>query len=186
MPKDNSESFSVDSQTVVYSGRIWDVVQDRFEFFEQTLVRDYVLHPGAVAVVAVNDKGEILLVNQYRHPVKSILWELPAGLRDLAGEPAIETAQRELLEETGYRATNLEPLITFFPSPGGLSEEIQVFLATGLTLAESDFVRDGEEKNMISGFFPLGEVVDSILAGGIKNGPCALAVLAYHAKQAKA
>ncbi|MEN9992687.1 MAG: hypothetical protein RLY83_257 [Actinomycetota bacterium] len=185
MPKDQPESFSIDSQKVVYSGRIWDVVQDTFQFADQTLVRDYVLHSGAVAVVAVDDEGRILLVNQYRHPVRSNLWELPAGLRDLEGEPTVETAQRELLEETGYTASTIEPLISFYPSPGGLSEEIQVFVATGLQLAESDFVREGEEKTMTAAFFPLDVVVDSILSGGIKNGPCALAVLAFHAKQAR-
>ncbi len=182
MPKDQPESLSVDYQTVVYSGRIWDVVQDTFQFADQTLVRDYVAHSGAVAVVAVDEAGRILLVNQYRHPVKSTLWELPAGLRDLAGEPPIETAKRELLEETGYVASRIEPLISFFPSPGGLSEEIQVFVATGLELSESDFVREGEEKTMTAEFFPLETVVDSILSGGIKNGPCALAVLAFKAK----
>ena len=186
MPKDQPESIPVDTQKVVYSGRIWDVVQDTFQFADQTLVRDFVAHPGAVAVVAVDDTNRILLVNQYRHPVKSTLWELPAGLRDLAGEPPIETAKRELLEETGYMADQLEPLISFFPSPGGLSEEIQVFVGTGLTRAVSDFIREGEERTMTSAFFPLDQVVDSILSGGIKNGPCALAVLAFYAKQAKA
>lgn len=186
MPKDQPESLPIDSRKVVYSGRIWDVVQDAFEFADQTLVRDFVSHPGAVAVVAVDDTDRILLVNQYRHPVKSTLWELPAGLRDLEGEAPIETAKRELLEETGYSAERLEPLISFFPSPGGLSEEIQVFVATGLSMAQSDFVREGEEKTMTAEFFPLNVVVDSILAGGIKNGPCALAVLAFHAKRAKA
>ena len=186
MPKDLPESIPVENQKVVYSGRIWDVVQDTFAFSDQTLVRDYVSHPGAVAVVAVDDAGRILLVNQYRHPVKSSLWELPAGLRDLEGELPIETAKRELLEETGYIASNVEPLISFFPSPGGLSEEILVFVATELALADTDFVREGEEKTMTSAFFPLDQVVDSILSGDIKNGPCALAVLAFHAKKARA
>jgi 8-oxo-dGTP pyrophosphatase MutT (NUDIX family) len=185
MPKDQPESLSIDGQKVVYSGRIWDVVQDTFQFADQKLVRDYVVHPGAVAVVATDDHGRILLVNQYRHPVKSTLWELQAGLRDLEGEPPAETAKRELLEETGYYAASIEPLISFYPSPGGLSEEIQVFLATGLTLIDSDYVREGEEKTMTAEFFPIEVVVDSILSGGIKNGPCALAVLAFHAKRAR-
>jgi ADP-ribose pyrophosphatase len=185
MPKDLPGSISVDSQKVVYSGRIWDVVQDTFQFFEQTLVRDFVSHPGAVAVVAVDENNRVLLVNQYRHAVAGTLWELPAGLRDLAGEPPVETAKRELLEETGYEAASWEPLISFFPSPGGLSEEIFVYVAKGLKPAVSDFIREGEEKQMTADFFPLEQVVDSILNGDIKNGPCALAVLAYQAKQAK-
>jgi 8-oxo-dGTP pyrophosphatase MutT (NUDIX family) len=185
MPKDQIESLSVDSRKVVYEGRIWDVVQETFQFAEQELVRDFVAHPGAVAVVAVDEENRILLINQYRHPVSATLWELPAGLRDLAGEPLEATARRELLEETGYVAHSLEPLISFFPSPGGLSEEIHVFVARGLTSAESRFVREGEEKTMTAQFFKLEVVVDSILNGGIKNGPCALAVLAFHASLAK-
>lgn len=185
MPKDRSESFPVDSEKVVYSGRIWDVVQESFQFAEQTLVRDFVSHPGAVAVVAVDELGRILLINQYRHPVRSTLWELPAGLRDLEGEPPVKTAERELLEETGYVAENIEPLISFFPSPGGLSEEIHVFVATGLSVSATDFVREGEEKTMTASFFALDEVVESILSGSIQNGPCALAILAYQAKQAR-
>ncbi len=186
MPKDRSESIEVDSREVVYAGRIWDVLQDTFQFAEQTLVRDYVSHPGAVAVVAVDNDNRVLLVNQYRSPVASTLWELPAGLRDLVGEPPLETAKRELLEETGFEATQWEPLISFFPSPGGLSEEIQVFVASGLNRIESDYVREGEEKTMSSNFFPLDEIIGSILSGDIRNGPCALAVLAFHAKQSKA
>jgi 8-oxo-dGTP pyrophosphatase MutT (NUDIX family) len=183
MPKDRLESFQIDSSEVVYSGRIWNVLQDTFQFADQTLIRDYVSHPGAVAVVAVDDQNRILLVNQYRAPVKSTLWELPAGLRDLAGEAPLETAKRELLEETGFEATNWEPLISFYPSPGGLSEEIQVFLASDLVQIETDYVREGEEKTMSAQFFPLKEVVDSIFSGCIHNGPCALAILAFHAKQ---
>lgn len=179
MPKDSQESLSVDSHATVYAGRIWDVVQDTFEFDGHTLVRDYVEHPGAVAVVAIDDQNRVLLVNQYRHAVSSTLWELPAGLRDLQGETLVETAKRELLEETGYVARNWTKLTSFFPSPGGLSEEIHVFVAKSLELATSDFVREGEESTMTAEFFPLAEVVASILRGEIKNGPCALAVLAY-------
>lgn len=185
MPKDRPESISVDNHEVVYAGRIWDVVQDTFQFSDQLLVRDFVSHPGAVAVVAVDEDDRVLLVNQYRHPVSHTLWEMPAGLRDLDHEPPLETAKRELLEETGFEAGYWEPLISFFPSPGGLSEEILVFVAKDLKPAASNFVREGEEKEMTADFFPLDQVLDSILNGGIKNGPCALAVLAYQAKRSK-
>src|SRR2546430_15954550 len=66
--------------------------------------RDVVIHPGAVAVLALDDAQQVLLIRQYRHPVQRLLWEIPAGLRDVSGELPWATAQRELLEEAGYRA----------------------------------------------------------------------------------
>ena len=86
---------------------------------------------GAVAVVAIDEDDRVALVNQYRHPVREHLWELPAGLRDVEGEPAAETAARELAEETDMRAGTIEPLIELYSSPGCSDEWIPVFLPVG-------------------------------------------------------
>jgi 8-oxo-dGTP pyrophosphatase MutT (NUDIX family) len=95
--------------------------------------RDVIEHPGAVAIVALDGDGQVLLIRHYRHPVGHLLWEIPAGLRDVAGEDPRATAERELLEEAGYRARDWQELADFFTSPGILTERVRVFLARGLT-----------------------------------------------------
>ncbi|BAS12964.1 tyrosine recombinase XerD [Arthrobacter sp. Hiyo8] len=107
------------SSSKVYEGRIWDVVSDAFELGEDTgtLVRDYIDHPGAVAVLPMNVDGEILLLKQYRHPVGMDLWEIPAGLLDVAGEDFVVGAARELAEEADLTAATWNVLADFFNSP---------------------------------------------------------------------
>ena len=97
-------------------------------FAERTVVS----HPGAVAVVALDDASRVLMIRQYRHPVGYQLWEIPAGLRDAAGEPPLETARRELFEETGYRAREWHVLIDYFTSPGFTTERLRIYLARGV------------------------------------------------------
>ena len=96
-------------------------------------MRDVILHPGAVAVIALDDHDRVLLIRQYRHPVGRWLFEPPAGLLDEAGEPAWLTASRELAEEAGYEAARWDVLVDFYTSPGGSSEAIRVYLARELT-----------------------------------------------------
>lgn len=91
--------------------------------------RDVVHHPGACAVVALTDAGEVLLVRQRREAVRDRLIELPAGLYDRPGEPAGETARREVLEETGHLITGVEPMGSVYTSPGFSDERIDLFLA---------------------------------------------------------
>ena len=97
--------------------------------------RTVVSHPGAVAVVALDEANQVLMIRQYRHPVGYQLWEIPAGLRDIDGEPLLATAQRELREETGYQAREWHVLIDNFTSPGFSTERVRIFLARGLSLA---------------------------------------------------
>ena len=94
--------------------------------------RDVLEHPGAVAVVALDDAGQVLLIRQYRHPVGHLLWEIPAGLRDVPGEPLRGTGERELLEETGYAARTWHVLTDCYTSPGISTERVTVFLARDL------------------------------------------------------
>jgi ADP-ribose pyrophosphatase len=142
-------------------------------------VRDYIKHPGAVAVVAVDESDRVLLVRQYRHPVRHMLWELPAGLLDKPGEHPWHAAQRELLEETSFRAAHWWTLTDVATTPGCSDEAVRIFLARGLTHdAEHDFVREHEEATMVSAWVPRTELVRLVLAGELHNGLLATGVLA--------
>src|SRR6185369_3555627 len=102
-------------------------------------------HIGAVAVVALDDNGAVVLIRQYRHPVGRVLWELPAGLLDVAGEPPVTTAARELAEECDLTAERWRPLVTIDPSPGVSTERIHIFMAQGLRDAPMAHDRHHEE-----------------------------------------
>ena len=150
----------------------------------QTADREIVEHPGAVAVLGLDESGRVLMIRQYRHPVGRLLWEIPAGLRDKPGEPLLAAAERELLEETGYRATGWRVLGDFFTSPGFSTERIRIFLATGLTrvpAAEREYVRQHEEAHLLLAWVPLEQAVAGILAGDLHNGVAALGILSASA-----
>jgi len=109
-----------------------------------TFDREIIHHPGAVAVVAVNDRGNILLVRQFRAATRKWLLEIPAGTRDVEGEPPEVTAHRELSEEVGVIAGRMEELGRFWNSPGFCDEETILYLATELTESQPD--RSGAEE----------------------------------------
>ncbi len=111
--------------------------------------RDIVRHPGAVAVVAVTDDGAVVLVRQYRASVDRWILEIPAGTRDVDGEPAAETAGRELAEEAGYRADRLTLLAEILNTPGFCDESTGIYLATGLTPVPDE--RHGVEERYLTG-----------------------------------
>ena len=146
--------------------------------------RDVLDHPGAVAVLALDTDEQVLMIRQYRHPVGRLLWEVPAGLRDVAGEPLRATAERELLEEAGYRAADWWVLTDSYSSPGISTERIRIFLARGLTLvpeSERSYVPEHEEAHLEVSWVPLDEAVARILAGDLHNGVTALGILAAYA-----
>jgi ADP-ribose pyrophosphatase len=144
--------------------------------------RTVVTHPGAVTVLALDDDRRVLMIKQYRHPVEHELWELPAGLRDADGESPVRTAQRELLEETGYRAREWHTLADYFSSPGFSTERIRVFLARGLEpVADNGYQRKEEEKFIVTDWVPLDEAVRLVLAGKLHNGPAITGILAGYA-----
>ena len=117
---------------LVYQGPIINVRRDEVELPDgRRSFREVVEHPGAVAILAITDDEQVLLVRQYRHATGEVLWEVPAGKLDMGEDPRA-CANRELAEETGYRAQSLEPLVSFFTSPGFANELLHVFLATGL------------------------------------------------------
>lgn len=150
----------------------------------ETFRRLVLEHPGAVIVLAVDDEDRVLVLEQYRHPVRQRLVELPAGLCDTAGEDPLVTAQRELLEEAELAASTWTHLMTTHPSPGISSERIEIFLARGLSPAHrGDFEPAHEEAEMTTAWVPLDELVEAVLSGRVTDGPLGLAVLAYAARR---
>jgi ADP-ribose pyrophosphatase len=165
----------VRSSEVVLRGRVWDVRRDTVELGDaREVVREYVDHPGAVAVLALRqDRGadEVLLIQQYRHPIGAHEWELPAGLLDVEGEPARQAAVRELAEEADLRAGRWDLLADYVSSPGGMNEALRVYLARDLSDVAKDerHVRQDEEQGMPIRWVPLELAVDAVLAGRVRN-----------------
>ena len=142
-----------------------------------TARREVVEHLPAVAVVALDDNGDVVLIRQYRHPVGERLWELPAGLVDHDGEDPLEAAKRELVEEVGLEATDWSVLVDLAVSPGFTDEAVRVYLATGLT--EVTRVEMGEEEaDIVTRRIPLQEAVRMTLGGEIVNAAAVAGVLA--------
>ncbi len=137
-------------------------------------------HPGSVVVLAVDDRDRILVLRQYRHPVQSRVVELPAGLRDEAGEDPEVTARRELLEEAQLEADHWEHLLTSVPSPGISDERVDIYLATSVREADrGDFEPAHEEAEMSVAWVPLAELQAAVLASHVTDAATQIAVLAY-------
>ena len=187
--KDEQAHWPVVSSAELVRGRLVTVRTDKVRMPDGELAeRDVVIHPGAVAVLALDDAQQVLLIRQYRHPVGRLLWEVPAGLRDVAGEQPWATARRELLEEAGYRARDWQVLADYYTSPGFSTERLRVFLARDLEFvpeSERDFVPEGEETQLVSAWLPLDEAVREVFAGHLHNGVAALAILAGYAARSE-
>jgi 8-oxo-dGTP pyrophosphatase MutT (NUDIX family) len=170
------------SETVLDTARVISVRQDRLRSPADgaEFVRDVVIHPGAVGVVALDDDERVLLVSQYRHPVGHRLFAVPAGLLDVPGEPYRLAAARELYEEGHVRADEWRVLVDLFTSPGMTTESTRIFLARGLTaVADVDrHVGVHEEADMPVSWAPLADVVDAVLAGRLHNPILVSGVLA--------
>jgi 8-oxo-dGDP phosphatase len=179
---DAAASWPVVSSEKLAEGVVVSVRRDQVQMPEGEVAgREVIEHPGAVGIVAIDEAGRVLLIRQYRHPAGRLLWEIPAGLRDVAGEPPLVTARRELLEEAGYLAADWQVLADFFTSPGITSERLRVYLAHGLSRvpdAEREYVPDHEEAHLTVEWAPLDAVVSRILAGNLHNGVMMIGVLA--------
>ena len=168
----------VEATEDVYSGTIIKVRNDVVTMpGATTSQREVVEHPGAVGVVALDEDGRVLLVNQYRHPVGRRLDELPAGLLDNPGEPALEAAQRELAEEAGLAADTWHVLVDTLTSPGMTDEAIRVFLARDVRIVDRA-VQEHEEAELTSAWVPLEAAVHRVLAGEIENAMAVVGILA--------
>jgi ADP-ribose pyrophosphatase len=172
-----AHDYEVRSTDTVYEGRVISLRRDVVAMpGGTTSQRDVVVHPGAVGVVALRG-DEVLLVNQYRHPVRRRLDELPAGLLDVPGEPGLLCAQRELQEEAGCAAGTWHVLVDVLTTPGMSDESIRIFLARDVHEVDRD-VQEHEELEMTSQWVPLGEAVAAALAGELENAACIIGVLA--------
>lgn len=175
--RDEPLDVDVKRSETVYHGYVWDVREDTFRYRNAALVRHYLDHTGAVAVVAVDEDDRVLLIQQYRHPIGMRDWEIPAGLLDVEGEDPRATAERELAEEADLVADTWEELGTFAPSPGGSSELIHVFLATGLRPTGEQFDRRDEEADIRAEWVPLADAVRAVSEGRFHNAMMTIGIL---------
>ena len=183
-PRDRPELWETTRHEVLGRGRVSDFVEDDIVSPSgETFTRQYVTHPGAVGVMALDEQGRVAVVSQYRHPVAMRLVEPPAGLLDHAGEDVLKAAKRELAEEAKLRADDWRTLIDIVTTPGGCAETIRIFLARGLHATDrpEGFVVEHEEAHMPIGWVALSELVDAIFRGEIESPSMVSGTLALHA-----
>ena len=172
--------FETVSSETLYVGKIFALRTDDVRMPHGNIARrEVVEHYGAVAVLALDDDNNLVMVYQYRHPPGRRLWELPAGLLDLGGEPPHITAARELKEEAGLAAAEWRTLIDLDSTPGFSDESVRVYLATGLTHVGRPDAHD-EEADLTLRWFPLDEAVRLVLSGEIVNSIAVGGILAAH------
>jgi ADP-ribose pyrophosphatase len=152
---------------------------------EDTFRRLVVEDPGAVVILAIDEHERVVLIHQYRHPVRMRLVELPAGKLDVVGEDPVVAAKRELREEVGLQAREWIHLLTTYASPGITSETHALYLARGLEEIDRDYHLHHEEAEMAVSRVPLAELVEAVLDGTVADAPLATAVLAYEALRAR-
>jgi len=173
-------AWPVESSTVLARGKISSYVEDHVRTPDGQLIeREYVKHPGAVGVIALDDHHRVALVRQYRHPVRHRLIEPPAGLLH-AGEDYLQAMQRELAEEVGLAARNWAVLVDLFTTPGILGESLRIYLARDLTTVDAPegFSREGEEAHMDTVWASLDDLVEAVLDGRLHNPTVVSGVLA--------
>jgi 8-oxo-dGTP pyrophosphatase MutT (NUDIX family) len=172
--------FETVSSETLYVGKIFALRADDVSMPHGNIARrEVVEHYGAVAVLALDDDNNVMLVYQYRHPLGRRLWELPAGLLDLGGEPPHTTAARELKEEAGLAATEWRTLVDLDSTPGFSDESVRVYLATGLTDVGRPEAHD-EEADLTLRWLPLDEAVRKVFNGDIVNSIAVGGILAAH------
>ena len=175
----------IESGETVFSGKVWDIRREVFWLDGVRITREFTDHTGAVAVLALDERDRVLLIKQYRHPLRVRDWELPAGLLDLAGESPLAGAKRELAEEADLVAEQWDLLSEFMSSPGGSNEVIRVYLARGVSAAPEVFERTEEEAAIELRWVPLDEAVDAVLSRDVQNSILAIALLSATAGRAR-
>ncbi|MFD4728547.1 NUDIX domain-containing protein [Streptomyces seoulensis] len=184
--KDTPEEWEIRDSATPFTGNKTAVRTDDVVMPDGSVVRrDYQVHPGSVAVLALDEEDRVLLISQYRHPVRHKLWEIPAGLLDVPGENPLHAAQRELYEEAHVKAEDWRVLADVYTSPGGCDEAVRIFLARDVSEAEGErFVTEHEETDMEYARMPVDELVRLVLAGDLHNNCLVVGVLALAAARA--
>lgn len=190
MVQDRAQSgFPVESSEQLWDGAVFGLREDRVQLpgGDRPVVRQYLTHPGAVGIVPVRFTGsdpldaELLLLRQYRHPVRAELWEIPAGLLDHPGEEPLAAAKRELREEADLGARTWSVLVDLFTSPGASEEALRIFLATDLFSYEEAFARAEEEAQLVPHWVDLRSAVAGVLAGDLHSPSAIAGILATQA-----
>lgn len=173
--------FPVEASEELYAGRVMALRSDRVVMpGGRVATREIVEHPGAVAIAALDADDRLMMIHQYRHAVRRRLWELPAGLLDVAGEDPLAAAQRELVEEAGLTAEDWSVLLDIVPSPGFSDESVRVYLARGAREVGRPAGGDDEEADLAVRWVSMPVAVRMVLAGTIVNATTVAAVLAAH------
>ncbi|MGW3016429.1 NUDIX domain-containing protein [Streptomyces longwoodensis] len=177
--KDTPEEWEIRSSETPFRGAKTSVRTDEVVMPDGSVARrDYQVHPGSVAILALDDDDRVLLIKQYRHPVRQKLWEIPAGLLDVPGENPLHAAQRELYEEAHVKAEDWRVLTDVYTTPGGCDESVRIFLARGLSEAQGErFTAEHEETDLQHARVPVDELVRGVLAGELHNNCLVVGVL---------
>jgi 8-oxo-dGDP phosphatase len=180
---DRSEEWPVEASSVPFRGNKTSVRTDDVVMPDGGVVsRDYQVHPGSVAVVALDEEERVLVLSQYRHPVRQKLWEIPAGLLDVPGENPLHAARRELYEEAHVEAEDWRVLTDVYTTPGGCDEAVRIFLARGVLEAEGEhFEAEEEEAAMEQARVPLPDLLRAALAGDVHNNCLVVGAFALNA-----
>ncbi|WP_086728089.1 NUDIX domain-containing protein [Streptomyces carpinensis] len=178
--KDAPEEWEIRGTSTPFTGAKTSVRTDEVVMPDGSVAtRDYQVHPGSVAVLAVDAEDRVLVIRQYRHPVRQKLWEIPAGLLDVPGENPLHAARRELYEEAHVKAEDWRVLTDLYTTPGGCDEAVRIFLARDLSEAEGErFAAEHEETDLELARVPVAELVRGVLAGELHNNCLVVGVLA--------
>ncbi|MEV7995573.1 NUDIX hydrolase [Streptomyces sp. NPDC086077] len=183
--KDTHQEWEIRATQTPFVGNKTSVRTDDVVMPDGTVVRrDYQVHPGSVAILALDDAGRVLVLRQYRHPVRQKLWEIPAGLLDVPGENPLHAAQRELYEEAHVKAEDWRVLTDVYTTPGGCDEAVRIFLARELSEAQGErFTAEDEEIDLELARVPVEELVRGVLAGELHNNCLVVGVLSLVAAE---
>ncbi|MFC9594931.1 NUDIX domain-containing protein [Streptomyces sp. NPDC056944] len=185
--QDTPEEWRVAATATPFTGKKTSVRTDDVVMPDGSVVRrDYQVHPGSVAVLALDEEDRVVVLRQYRHPVRQKLWEIPAGLLDVPGENPLHAAQRELYEEAHVKAEDWRVLTDVYTTPGGCDEAVRIFLARDLSEAEGErYEVSEEEADMELARVPLADLVRGVLAGELHNNCLVVGVLSLAAARAE-